>query len=163
MVRALGLLAATAVLGAAAAHASAPPTSQWQVTTRFKQATGEKLVVNRKTSYPGHYAALDLGAQTIYKKARYGTFTVYVVSGGDVEAEVTDLLADGHTGVLGQPGAGSIYWESGRTIYGDRFWLAKRRYGANVVLWWIGAKPVRKTDASWTRLHRALVTATAPS
>jgi len=158
MVRALVLLAAV-VLGAGVAHAS-PATTQWQVTTGFKRATGEKLVVNRKASYPGHYVALDLGAQTISRKGRFGTFTVYVVSGGDVEADVTDLLADGHTGALGQPGAGNIYWESGRTVYGDRFWLAKRRYGANVVLWWIGAEPVRRTDATFRRLHEALIRAT---
>jgi hypothetical protein len=137
--------------GGALAHAAAPPLTTWQVTTRFKQATGQKLVVNRRMSYAGHYTALDLGAQTIFRKARYGTFTVYVVAGGDVEADVTDLLADGHTGVLGEPAAGSIYWESGTTVYGDRFWLAKRRYGANVVLWWIGSKPVKRTDATWAR------------
>jgi hypothetical protein len=162
MTRLLAATAAVTVLAASAAQAAAAPVTQWQLTTRFKQATGERLVVNRKTSYPGHYLALDLGAPSIYRKARYGTFTVYLVDGPEVEADVTDLLADGHTGVLGTPGPGNIHWESGTTIYGDRFWLAKRRYGANLVLWWIGSKPVRKTDASWTRLHRALVRVTSP-
>ena len=161
MAKLLVALATVTVLGATIAQASTSLTP-WQVTTRFKQATGERLVADRKSSYPGHYTALDLGTPSIADKARYGTFTVYVVAGGDVEADVTDLLADGHTGVLGAPGAGGIYWESGRTIYGDRFWLAKRRYGANVVLWWIGEKPVRKTDVTWTRLHRALVRVTSP-
>ena len=105
--------------------------------------------------------ALDLGAVTIANKATYGTFTVYVVTGGDVEAQVTGLLADAHTGALGTPAAGNIYWESGTTIYGDRFALAKRRYGANVVLWWIGSKPVKKTDATFRRLHKALTKVTA--
>jgi hypothetical protein len=163
MRRLLVLSSAAALLAVVSAGAAGAPLTQWQVTTRFKQATGEKLVVNRKTSYAGHYVALDLGVQTIYKKARYGTFTVHVVAGGDIEADVTDLLADGHTGVLGQPGPGNIHWESGKTIYGDRFWLAKRRYGANVVLWWIGSQPVKKTDATWTRLHRALLRVTSPS
>ena len=147
----LVLLALPALVAAAG-----PTLTPWQVTTRFKQATGDKLVVNRKSTYPGHYTALDLGAVTIAKKGRYGTFTVYVVGAGDVETDVTDLLADGHTGVLGTPSTGSIYWESGTTIYGDRFWLAKRRYGANVVLWWIGDQQVRKTDATFKRLHTAL-------
>lgn len=140
--------------------AAGPPLTTWQVSTRFKQTTGERLVISTKASYPGHYAALDLGAVTIAKKARYGTFTVYVVTARDVEADVTDLLADGHTGVLGTPDAAGIHWESGRTIYGDKFWLAKRRYGANVVLWWFGSQPVRKTDATFRRLHTALVRAT---
>jgi hypothetical protein len=141
--------------------AAGPSLTPWQLATRFKQATGDRLVVSPRASYAGHYTALDLGVATISKKARYGTFTVYVVTGPDVEAEVTDLLADGHTGLLGTPGPGNIHWESGRTLYGDRYWLAKRRYGHNVVLWWIGNRPVRKTDATWTRLHRALTKATA--
>ena len=141
--------------------AAAPSLTPWQVTTRFKQATGDKLVQNRKSSYPGSYTALDLGVATIAKKARYGTFTVYVVTDPDTEAQVTDLLEDGHTGVLGTPGLGNIYWESGRTIYGDRYWLAKRRYGTNLVLWWIGSQPVQKTDATFRRLHKALTKITA--
>jgi hypothetical protein len=158
-------LSLVCVLAALALPALSPAAgtalTPWQLSTRFKQATGDRLVVNRRASYAGHYTALDLGAATISKKARYGTFTVYVVTGSDVEAEVTDLLADGHTGLLGTPGPGTIHWESGTTIYGDRYWLAKRRYGANVVLWWIGSKPVKKTDVTWTRLHRALTRATA--
>jgi hypothetical protein len=46
-------------------------------------------------------------------------------------------------------------------VHGDRYWMAKRRYGANVVLWWIGSQPVRRTDATWQRLHRALTRATS--
>jgi hypothetical protein len=143
------------------AQAAAPKLTPFQVKMRLAKATGEKVVVSKRASYPRHYVALDFGVETFAKKARYGTFTVYVVTGSDVEAEITDLLADGHTGVLGKPGRGAIHWESGTTIHGDRFWLAKRRYGANVVLWWIGSKPVRKTDATWGRLHRALVKATS--
>jgi len=145
-----------ALLLPALVHAAGPSVTTWQVSTRFRHATGDKLVANRKSSYPGHYTALDLGAPTIAKQGRYGTFTVYVVTGVDVEADVTDLLADGHTGVLGAPATGSIYWESGRTIYGDRYWLAKRRYGRNVVVWWFGSTPVKKTDATFRRLHAAL-------
>ena len=145
---------------AAAAQTDASGISASQLKTRFKQTTGAKLVVNRRSTYPGHYVAFDLGAPSIANKARYGTFTVYLVTGPDVEAETTDLLADGHTGVLGTPGPGNIYWEFGKTVYGDAFWLAKHRYGANVVLWWIGEKPVKKTDATFRRLHTALTKAT---
>jgi hypothetical protein len=146
--------------GVALAQAPVPGITGSQLTTRFKQATGDKLVLNRKSTYPGHYKAYDVGVPTIARKGKYGTFTVYLVTGADVEAEVTDLLADGHTGMLGTPGAGNIYWELGKTIYGDVYWLAKRRYGANVVLWWIGSKPVKKTDLTWKRLHTALTKAT---
>ena len=159
--RRLLLCAVLLLLAAGGVRAASPSLTPWQVTTRFKQATGDKLVVNRRSSYPGHYTALDLGAVTIAKKARYGTFTVYVVTDPDLEAQVTDLLADRHTGVLGTPGTGNIYWEAGTTIYGDDFWLAKRRYGTNVVLWWIGSQPVQKTDATFRRLHKALTKVTA--
>ncbi len=151
------LLALSATV--AAAHPSATSLTATQLKVRFKQSTGDKLLVSKNFSYAGHYTAFDLGVPTIAKKGKYGTFTVYLVNGGDLEAEVTDLLADGHTGVLGTPGAGNIYWESGTTLYGDKYWMAKRRYGANVVLWWISSKPVKKTDKTFKRLHTALTKA----
>ena len=146
---------------AAVAQPSVPGLTAAQLQQRFKKATGDKLVVNRKVSYAGHYVAFDVGAASIARKAKYGTFTVYLVTGADVEAEVTDLLADGHTGVLGTPSAGKIYWEYGKTLYGDPYWMAKRRYGTNVVLWWIGSKPVKKTDRTFKRLHTTLTKATS--
>jgi hypothetical protein len=145
----------------AAAQPSAQSVTAGQLRVKFKQAMGDKLLVNRTISYPGHYVALDVGVPTIAKKGKYGTFTIYVVNGADVEADVTDLLADGHTGVLGTPGAGKIYWESGSTLYGDKYWMAKRQYGETVVLWWIGSKPVKKTDKSFKRLHAFLTKATS--
>ncbi len=147
------------VAATALAQPSASRVTAAQLTTAFKKSTGDKLLVNRKMSYPGHYVAYDAGVATIARKGKYGTFTVYLVTGPDVEAEVTDLLADGHTGVLGAPGAANIYWESGSTVYGDQYWLAKKRYGENVVLWWIGSKSVKKTDKTFKRLHAALLKA----
>jgi hypothetical protein len=38
--------------------------------------------------------------------------------------------------------------------------MAKRRYGGDVVLTWIGSKPVKKTDSTWARLHTALTKVT---
>ncbi len=146
---------------AALAQPSATSVTAAQLQQKFRKSTGDKLVVNRKASYPGHYVAFDVGAASIAKKAKYGTFTVYLVTGADVEAEVNDLLADGHTGVLGTPSAGNIYWEYGKTVYGDAYWMAKRRYGSNVVLWWIGSKPVKKTDRTFKRLHTTLTKATS--
>jgi hypothetical protein len=145
----------------AAAQPGSATVTGTQLKAKFKASTGDKLLVNRKISYPGHYVAFDAGAASIAKKAKYGTFTIYLVTGADVEAEVTDLLADAHTGVLGTPSAGKIYWEAGSTLYGDLYWMAKRRYGDNVVLWWIGSKPVKKTDASFKRLHTFLTKATS--
>ena len=128
-----------------------------QLTAGFKKATGDKLLLNRKVSYPGHFRAYDVGVPTIAKKGKYGTFTIYLVTGSDVEADVEDLLADGYTGVLGTPGPSNIYWEAGTSIYGDKYWLAKKRYGPNVVLWWMGEKPVKRVDRTFKLLHRTLL------
>ena len=139
---------------------AAPTTTATQLTKRFKAATGQKLVVSKNFSYAGHYKAYDGGIQTAALKARYGTFTVYLVTASDVEAEVRDLLSDSHSGQLGTPSAGKIYWEQGVTLQGTPYWQAKRRYGPNVVVKWIGASPAKKTDATWKRLHAALTAAT---
>ena len=153
-----------AMLGLAAAMSTtsvaAPATSASQLTTRFKAATGEKLVPSKTLSYAGHYRGYDLGVPTAAKKARWGTFAVYLVTGADAQAEVNDLLADSHTGVLGVPTAGNVYWEQGVSIFGDRYWTAKRRYGQNVVLTWTSTGGQKKTDATWKRLHTALTKAT---
>ena len=155
---------AAVVVAVLAATALAQPTESSvtasELTSAFKRSTGDKLLVNRKMSYPGHYKAYDAGVATIARQGKYGTFTVYLVTGADVEAEVTSLLADGRTGVLGAPAAANIYWEPGTTLYGDKYWLAKKRYGENVVLWWIGSKPVKKTDKTFKRLHTTLTAAT---
>jgi hypothetical protein len=160
MRHAAAALAVLLVTAASVALAQAPANvTAAQLTASFKKSTGDKLVLNKKMSYPGHYRAYDVGAVSIARKAKYGTFTVYLVTGSDLEAEVKDLLADGHTGALGTPGAANIYWESGKTIYGDQYWMAKKRYGGNVVLWWIGSKPFKKTDKTFKRLHTALLKA----
>ena len=151
----LALVAATAL-----AQPSATSVTAAQLTTSFKRSTGDKLVLNRKMTYPGHYKAYDVGPISIANKGKYGQFTVYLVTGADFEAEATDLLADSRTGMLGTPGAGKIYWEEGTTLYGDHYWMAKRRYGTNVILWWIGSNPVKQTDASFKRLHKTLTAAT---
>lgn len=154
---------AAVVLALVAATAFAQPSTSSVTATKlqssFKQSTGDKLLPNKRMSYPGHYKAYDAGVATIARKGKYGTFTVYLVTGADLEAEVTDLLADARTGMLEQPGPGNIYWEAGSTIHGDLYWLAKRRYGENVVLWWIGSKPVKKTDRTFKRLHAAFTKA----
>jgi hypothetical protein len=151
----LALLAALVALAVAVAPASgATALTASQVIARFKAATGTKLLVDKPSSSPGHYTALSL-APSITNQGRYGRFTLYVVA-PSATADVTRLLADGHTGVLGTPGPSSIYWESGRYLTGGTYWLAKKRYGANLVLWWFGSK--QKVDAAFSRIHKPLLT-----
>ncbi len=160
--RRLVVLAATLAFASLLTTSSvaSPSTTAAQLTKRFKTATGQKLVPSKSLSYAGHYKAYDLGLSTAANKARWGTFTVYLVTAGDVNAEVEELLSDSHTGTLGAPSAGGIYWEQGITLQGVSYWQAKRRYGQNVVVKWVGPSGAKKTDASWKRLHKALTTAT---
>jgi hypothetical protein len=148
------LVASVAVAGAHAASTAASPS---QLKSTFKKATAQTLVVDKLRSSPGSYTAFNLGVQTGTKQARYGTFTIYLVTNADVEGQVTRLLTDPHTGQLGTPGAGGIHWEKGRTMTGTEIWMAKKRYGSNVVLWWTTTTPVRKTDRTFTTLHKALL------
>ncbi len=157
----LALLAALVALAVAVAPASgATALTASQVVARFKAATGSTLLVDKATSYPGHYTALSL-SPSISNQGRYGRFTLYVVNAGALADDVEKLLADGHTGVLGTPGASHIYWESGRYLGGGTFWLAKKQYGANLVLWWYGTE--KKVNLAFSRLHKPLLTKVAVS
>jgi hypothetical protein len=139
---------------------AAPTTTGAQLTKRFKTATTQKLVRNAQFSSAGHYVAYDLGVQTPANKAKWGTFTVFLVTAADLETEVETLLKDTRTGVLETPTAGGIHWESGASVFGGQFWQAKKRYGRNVVVKWIGPSGAKKLDAAWKRLHTALTKAT---
>lgn len=151
----LALLPVFVALAVAVAPASgATALTASQVIAHFRAATGTTLLVDKSSSSPGHYTALSL-APSISNQGRYGRFTLYVVGPSATGADVTRLLADGHTGAVGTPGASGIYWESGRYLTGGTYWLAKKQYGANLVLWWFGSK--RKVDAAFSRIHRPLL------
>lgn len=151
----LALLAALVALAVAVAPASgATALTASQAVARFKAATGAKLIVDSRSSYTGHYTALSL-APSISNQGKYGRFTLYVVGPNDVAGNVQKLLADGHTGVLGTPGLSAIYWESGRYLSGATYWLAKKQYGPNMVLWWYGSE--KKVNAAFVRLHKPLL------
>lgn len=151
------ILAAPSGLAATAGASAPAATTPSQVVARFRVLTGTTLTVDRRSSYAGHYTALGV-PQSISNIGHYGRFTVWVVTSGDDE-DVSQLLANPHTGELGTPGLASIYWEHGTTIGGTPYWLAKKRYGSGIVLWWYGSE--RKVDATFKRLHRALTTIAA--
>jgi hypothetical protein len=134
------------------ATADAGAVTRAQLVNGFRAATGARLTVDPRATYTGHYTALAL-PQSIGNAGRYGHFTIWLVTSRQ-EEDVTGLLADLHTGTLGAPGAASIYWEHATTMGGSPYWLAKKRYGANVVLWWYGTE--RRVDARFKRLHHAL-------
>lgn len=145
-------------VAAAPAPGATPAVSASQVVARFKATSGATLLVDKRSSYPGHYTALSL-SPSIANQAKYGRFTLFVVGPAMLADDVRKLLADGHTGVLGVPGPSNIYWESGRYLSGGTYWLAKKQYGTNLVLWWYGAQ--KQVDRAFSRLHAPLSTRVA--
>ena len=154
------LLTVAAAFAAGIATGAPSAVSVTQLKSGFKKATGQALVVDRVRSSAGHYTAFNLGVQTATKQARYGTFTIFLVTGSDMAGDVQRLLMDPHTGQPGTPGLGGIVWEKGVTMTGTSVWTAKRPYGSNVVIWWTTTTPVKKTDRTWTTLHKALTAVT---
>lgn len=149
---------ALVAVGPARTATSAAPT-QAQVIKRFEKATGRRLAADAGSTRPGHYAALRL-SKSVTNIALYGDFTVWLVAPGTLEDDVTQLLTNAHTGQLGTPGAAGIYWEQTSSLGGGTVWLAKKRYGPNLVLWHYGR--TQKVDPAFTRLHKALLRVLAP-
>jgi hypothetical protein len=153
----MAALAATvaAVAAAGSAQAAGGDVTAAQLRAGFKKATGQKLVVDSVRSSAGRYTAFNLGTPTFTRLARYGNFTIFVVS-GDIAANVNGLLTDQRTGQLEPPAAGGIHWEHGASLGGGLTWTAKHVYGSNVVLWWTTSQDVKKTDRTYAKLHTAL-------
>jgi hypothetical protein len=162
--RVLALLAVVATGAALGLAAPASPAGAQgdmtasQLVARFRAATGSRLLVDRRASQPGRYTALVL-PPSISNQGRFGRFVLYVVSPRTRVNDLVGLLADAHTGELGTPGPSRIYWESGRYLSGERYWLAKKQYGSNVVLWWYGSE--HRIDKAFKRLHVPLRRAVA--
>jgi hypothetical protein len=150
-------LATTLVAVATVASAQAAPgnVTAAQLKAGFKKATGQKLVVDSVRSSAGSYTAFNLGTPTFTRLARYGNFTIFLVS-GDVATNVDGLLTDQRTGQLEPPASGGIHWEHGASLGGGLTWTAKHLYGSNVVLWWTTSQDVKKTDRTYATLHKAL-------
>jgi hypothetical protein len=146
---------AALVLALGASAATEARVTSAQVVKRFKAATGDTLRRDRAASDPGVYEALDFGSRPSFSlTARYGQITIFVVVADDVDAAVLELLEDSHTGGLAKPDAKGIYWEEGLTLHGERTWLAKKRYGQNLVLWSLGER--KRTDRRFARVDRVL-------
>jgi hypothetical protein len=156
--RTAGLLAALFAVTVVAAAQGAPTTTVTpaQLKSGFKKATGQKLVVDRGRSSTGRYTAFNLGVQTKTRQDRYGTFTIYLVTSADAASDVESLLRDPHTGEVGTPAPGGIYWEQDVTMTGQQVWMAKHQYGPNLVLWWTSTNPTKKTDRTYATLNKAL-------
>ena len=149
-----GALVAPVGAHAAAGRTAATPLTAARVLALFKAQTGAKL--SRST-----LAAPTAGTtrrSCCRSRSRISAVTGTSRSGssrsGD-QQDVHDLLSDVHTGVLGTHDSSGIYWERASNVYGQTSWLAKKQFGAQIVLWWYGS--ARKADATFVRLQRVLL------
>ena len=92
---------------------------------------------------------------SVTNTATYGDFRLYLLAPGTTADDADELLVNLHTGELGSPGPGGVYWEQTRMLSGGTVWLGKKRYGPNLVLWHYGS--VQKVDPTFKRLHQALL------
>jgi hypothetical protein len=157
-VRALGAIVAVGVAcsgcGGGEHHAPKTPTyTSAGIVEHFKRETGDTLVPGRV-----HAAGLE-SLSTEFSDpqlvAKYGHFDIYVVTPA---AKVRYLIgADPGEKVEG-PDSNGTYWTHTcppKFVGAPCYWLIQRRYGANVVLSWIGGA-ARKTDARFARLTNVL-------
>ena len=151
-------LALIAVGPGRSATSVSPP--QAQVIKRFELTTGRRLAADAGATRAGHYTALRL-SKSVTNVALYGDFTLCLVAPGTLDDDVTQLLTNAHTGQLGTPGAAGIYWEQSSSLGGGTVWIAKKRYGPNLVLWHYGQ--TQKVDPGFKRLHKALLKVLAGS
>ena len=86
------------------------------------------------------------------EQERFGTFTIYVVDPGNLEA-VSSLLADKDTGEPLEQSADGIYWDYDELA---KSYVAQKRYGPNVVLAWWNEQREQGTDERWDRLDELL-------
>lgn len=138
----------------AAGCGSSAPEPESELTTddimlHFAGRTGTPLIVTSAYQDPS-WDILGFPENVSPRlQRRYGTFSVYVVKGGQRDA-LASLLTDKATGEPLRQRRG-IYWELD-TLSGT--WVAHTRYAGNVVLVWFSEKKEAAVDPRWQRLHR---------
>jgi hypothetical protein len=128
----------------------AAPIAAQTFVQRFDQASGMPPLEAAAGSDPS-WEQLGLGLDlSPAEQERYGTFTIYVVDPGNLEA-VSSLLADKDTGQPLEQGADGIYWDYDELA---KSYVAQKRYGPNVVLAWWNEQREQGTDERWDRLDQ---------
>lgn len=137
------------VHAAATATKTPGPISTQQVIDTFRQQTGQHLIRSSKLSDDNWSVLSRDYAQDGRAADTWGTFSVYVVAHGD-----THLLTEDDDGHHIRPDAQGVYWKKAPDEY---LWVALKRYGANVLLLWIGEHRKSETlNASFDRVDTAL-------
>ena len=126
----------------------AAPVAAQAFAQEFDEASGMPPLETAAGSDPS-WEQLGLGLDlSPAEQKRYGTFTIYVVDPGNLEA-VSSLLADKDTGEPLEPDADGIYWDYDELAKSQ---VAQKRYGPNVVLAWWNEKRRPSTDERWEQL-----------
>jgi len=130
----------------------AAPIAAQTFVQRFDEASGMPPLERAAGSDPA-WEQLGLGLDlSPAEQERYGTFTIYVVDPGNLEA-VSSLLADKDTGEPLEQSAEGIYWDYDELA---KSYVAQKRYGPNVVLAWWNERREQGTDERWERLDELL-------
>jgi hypothetical protein len=130
----------------------AAPIAAQTFVQRFDAASGMPPLETAAGSDPS-WEQLGLGLDlSPAEQERYGTFTIYVVDPGNLEA-VSSLLADKDTGEPLEQGADGIYWDYDELA---KSYVAQKRYGPNVVLAWWNEQREQGTDERWERLDELM-------
>jgi hypothetical protein len=130
----------------------AAPVAAQTLAQRFDEMSGMPPLERAPGSDPS-WEQLSLGLDLPpAKQEQYGTFTIYVVDPGNLEA-VSSLLADKDTGKPLEQGGDGIYWDYDELA---KSYVAQKRYGPNVVLAWWNEQREQGTDERWDRLDELL-------
>jgi hypothetical protein len=130
----------------------AAPVAAQALVQRFDELSGMPPLEAAAGSDPS-WEQLSLGLDVSpAAQKRYGTFTIYVVDPGNLEA-VSSLLADKDTGEPLEQGADGIYWDYDELA---KSYVAQKRYGPNVVLAWWNEQREQGTDERWERLDELM-------
>ncbi len=108
----------------------------------FRAETGQRLVVFRAASTAN---VTSLRTRPHYTK-RFGEFQLFVVRAGNVE-RMRRVFTHGVA-----PDARGIHWVSN----GAGGWIAVQVFERNLILAWFPTHRFRETDASFTRVSRAV-------
>jgi hypothetical protein len=138
-------LAAAAIAGFAGIAAEEPPARTFSVPlakAEFLAQTGLRLV-NFGAASTSEVTSLRTKP---FQTRRFGNFQLFVVRPGKV-TRMRRVFTNGAS-----PDARGIHWVPDRT----GGWIAVTLHNRNLVLAWFPPYGARSTDASWTRLNRAV-------
>jgi hypothetical protein len=151
---ALGLVACGGCGGGEHHAATTPTYTSAAIVEHFERETGDTLVPGRVRA-PGLESLEAPGRSRLASK--YGLFDVYVVT-RNPEVGVRRLIGGAPGEKVEGPDSDGTYWTHTcppEFVHSPCFYLVQRRFGANVVLSWIGGAE-HKTDARFTRVANAL-------